>query len=104
MSVTEDSGRVGESLEFGWQLIDPGRSVKILAIFLSYVCPALMLKQPSRVKKAHRLVRCQLKAWTFVRLAVVIEKLHSEYEMYLSVSLLAALLFLETDASFGIPD
>lgn len=44
MSVTDDSGRVGESLEFGWQLIDPGRSVKILAIFFSYVCPALMVK------------------------------------------------------------
>lgn len=44
MSVTDDSGRVGESLEFGWQLIDPGRSVKIHAIFFSYVCPALMVK------------------------------------------------------------
>lgn len=44
MSVTDDSGRVGESLEFGWQLIDPGRSVKIHAIFFSYVCPALMVE------------------------------------------------------------
>lgn len=52
MSVTDDSGRVGESLEFGWQLIDPGRSVKIHAIFFSYVCPALMVKAALQSKES----------------------------------------------------
>ncbi len=71
MSVTEDSGRVGESLEFGWQLIDPGRSGKIHAIFFSYVCPALMVKAALRSKESPLVdyfsVECAIKIKELVR-------------------------------------
>lgn len=42
MSVADDSGRVGESLEVGWQLIEPERSVEILGIFLLYIDPLIL--------------------------------------------------------------
>lgn len=68
MSVADDSGRVGESFEVGWQLIEPERSVEIPGIFLSYVGPLILKKGEKTtivhfISKADRSKSCRRWVW-----------------------------------------